>query len=231
MISSISSKFIGFFSLKELKYCQRGVFKLNKLKAERKLRGLTLDDLAKATNIKRGTLNNYENNKTEPKLATWEKLADYFNVPVDYLQGLSNDKVGWHLWEDATGYKKETIESQISQLKKFGKISENESIQKQIGLAVSYLDGRGKTDRNAIETASMELSELDNRIHDDFYIDPNKTVNEEKLGNSRLRNMKTEYDGSLYYDDMHKEVYDHISDILQDARQKLAELENKTPNK
>jgi len=30
---------------------------------------------------------------------------------------------------------------------------------------------------------------------------------------------------------MHKEVYDHISDILQDARQKLAELENKTPNK
>ncbi|AMV59959.1 Phage protein [Pediococcus damnosus] len=204
---------------------------MNKLKAERKLRGLTLDDLAKATNIKRGTLNNYENNKTEPKLATWEKLADYFNVPVDYLQGLSNDKVGWHLWEDATGYKKETIESQISQLKKFGKISENESIQKQIGLAVSYLDGRGKTDRNAIETASMELSELDNRIHDDFYIDPNKTVNEEKLGNSRLRNMKTEYDGSLYYDDMHKEVYDHISDILQDARQKLAELENKTPNK
>ncbi|MBU7554477.1 helix-turn-helix domain-containing protein [Pediococcus ethanolidurans] len=199
---------------------------MNKLKAERKLRGLTLDDLAKATNIKRGTLNNYENNKTEPKLATWEKLADYFNVPVDYLQGLSNDKVGWHLWEDATGYKKETIESQISQLKKFGKISENESIQKQIGLAVSYLDGRGKTDRNAIETASMELSELDNRIHDDFYIDPNKTVNEEKLGNSRLRNMKTEYDGSLYYDDMHKEVYDKISDILQEARQKLADLEN-----
>lgn len=199
---------------------------MNKLKAERKLRGLTLDDLAKATNIKRGTLNNYENNKTEPKLATWEKLADYFNVPVDYLQGLSNDKVGWHLWEDATGYKKETIESQISQLKKFGKISENESIQKQIGLAVSYLDGRGKTDRNAIETARMELSELDYRIHDDFYIDPNKTVNEEKLGNSRLRNMKTEYDGSLYYDDMHKEVYDKISDILQEARQKLADLEN-----
>lgn len=199
---------------------------MNKLKAERKLRGLTLDDLAKATNIKRGTLNNYENNKTEPKLATWEKLADYFNVPVDYLQGLSNDKVGWHLWEDATGYKKETIESQISQLKKFGKISENESIQKQIGLAVSYLNGRGKTDRNAIETARMELSELDYRIHDDFYIDPNKTVNEEKLGNSRLRNMKTEYDGSLYYDDMHKEVYDKISDILQEARQKLADLEN-----
>lgn len=199
---------------------------MNKLKAERKLRGLTLDDLAKATNIKRGTLNNYENNKTEPKLATWEKLADYFNVPVDYLQGLSNDKVGWHLWEDVTGYKKETIESQISQLKKFGKISENESIQKQIGLAVSYLNGRGKTDRNAIETARMELSELDYRIHDDFYIDPNKTVNEEKLGNSRLRNMKTEYDGSLYYDDMHKEVYDKISDILQEARQKLADLEN-----
>ncbi|AMV67627.1 Hypothetical protein ADU72_1702 [Pediococcus damnosus] len=209
----------------------------NRIRQLRESNNLTLPELStklmesNQLKLSSDAISKYERGDREPKLATWEKLADYFKVPVDYLQGRSDDKVGWHLWEENTGYKKETIESQISQLKKFGKISENESIQKQIGLAVSYLDGRGKTDRNAIETASMELSELDNRIHDDFYIDPNKTVNEEKLGNSRLRNMKTEYDGSLYYDDMHKEVYDHISDILQDTRQKLAELENKTPNK
>lgn len=40
------------------------------------------------TGIKRGTLNNYENGKTEPKLETWQKLADYFGVSVGYLQGI-----------------------------------------------------------------------------------------------------------------------------------------------
>lgn len=61
---------------------------MNKIKKLRKEKKLTLDDLAKLTGIKRGTLNNYENNKTEPKLATWKQLANFFNVSVPYIQGL-----------------------------------------------------------------------------------------------------------------------------------------------
>lgn len=64
----------------------------NKLKYLRKEKGLTLDDLAKNVGIKRGTLNNYENEKTEPKLETWKKLAEYFDVSIGYLQGLSDIK-------------------------------------------------------------------------------------------------------------------------------------------
>ncbi|WP_082404132.1 helix-turn-helix domain-containing protein [Lacticaseibacillus sharpeae] len=60
----------------------------NRLKQVRNTFGWTLDDLAARSGIKRGTLNNYENGKTEPKMATWQKLADVFNVPVSYLQGL-----------------------------------------------------------------------------------------------------------------------------------------------
>lgn len=60
----------------------------NRLKELRKEKGYTLNDIAQATGITRGTFNNYENGKTEPKLATWQKLADFFNVDVDYLQGL-----------------------------------------------------------------------------------------------------------------------------------------------
>ncbi|MGF7436787.1 helix-turn-helix domain-containing protein [Lentilactobacillus senioris] len=59
----------------------------NRIRELRDNKKMTLDDLSKATGIKRGTLNNYELGKTEPKLETWKKLADYFGTTLDYLVG------------------------------------------------------------------------------------------------------------------------------------------------
>lgn len=64
----------------------------NRLKQLRKEKGLTLDEIQSKTGIKRGTYNNYENGVTEPKLETWQKLADFFGVSVPYLQGISDIK-------------------------------------------------------------------------------------------------------------------------------------------
>lgn len=64
----------------------------NRLKEIREEKGLTLDEIQNQTGIKRGTYNNYENGVTEPKLDTWRKIADFFNVPVDYLLGISEDR-------------------------------------------------------------------------------------------------------------------------------------------
>ena len=36
------------------------------------------------------TLRRYELEDTEPKLKTWQKLADYFGVSVGYLQGIED---------------------------------------------------------------------------------------------------------------------------------------------
>lgn len=61
----------------------------NRLKKLRIQHGYTLDDIANETGINRATYNNYENGKTEPKSETWQKLADYFDVDVGYIQGLT----------------------------------------------------------------------------------------------------------------------------------------------
>ncbi|WP_240141587.1 helix-turn-helix transcriptional regulator [Ligilactobacillus murinus] len=39
-------------------------------------------------------LSYYERGKREPKLETWQKLADYFGVSVGYLQGIKDKYTG-----------------------------------------------------------------------------------------------------------------------------------------
>lgn len=65
----------------------------NRLKELRKEKDLTLDEIQNQTGIKRGTYSNYENGITEPKIDTWQKLADFFEVPTEYLIGITNDRV------------------------------------------------------------------------------------------------------------------------------------------
>lgn len=58
-----------------------------RLKELRKQRHCTLQNVADAIGVSNGTVANYENEKREPNIATLIKLADYFDVSVDYLIG------------------------------------------------------------------------------------------------------------------------------------------------
>lgn len=64
----------------------------NRIAKLRKERGLSQAQLAKETGLTRQAISLYEIGKREPKLEIWIKLADFFNVPVSYLQGISNNK-------------------------------------------------------------------------------------------------------------------------------------------
>ncbi|WP_338342970.1 helix-turn-helix transcriptional regulator [Fructobacillus fructosus] len=64
----------------------------NRLKELRKERGLTLEQIAKKVDVKRATFGRYENCDSEPKLATWEALAKFFNVTPQYLVGWTDEK-------------------------------------------------------------------------------------------------------------------------------------------
>ena len=65
----------------------------NRIKELRQKNNLTLKELGQKVGLATNTISRYETGKREPKLETWQKLADYFNVSVPYLQGFT-DKIG-----------------------------------------------------------------------------------------------------------------------------------------
>lgn len=66
----------------------------NRLKEIRQKNCLTLEKLGQKVNIPKNTLSRYESGKREPKIETWKKLADYFNVSTSYLMGLNSNSFG-----------------------------------------------------------------------------------------------------------------------------------------
>jgi repressor LexA len=61
-----------------------------RLKQLREERHLTQDELAVNVNLKKSTLSKYENELREPRLSNVEKIADFFDVSVNWLMGYSD---------------------------------------------------------------------------------------------------------------------------------------------
>lgn len=63
----------------------------SRLKSLRISNNLTLEQLGKELGSTRATIGNYENNNKKPSLEMLIKIADYFNVSIDYLVGRTDD--------------------------------------------------------------------------------------------------------------------------------------------
>lgn len=62
---------------------------MEKLRELRKNAGLTQQQLAEKLFVNRNTYQNYEAGTTQPDFATLRKIAEFFNVTIDYLIGKS----------------------------------------------------------------------------------------------------------------------------------------------
>ena len=58
---------------------------IEKIKILRKERGYTQEQLGRAVDVSQQAINSYENSETQPDFSVLIKLADFFNVTVDYL--------------------------------------------------------------------------------------------------------------------------------------------------
>lgn len=61
------------------------------LRRLRRENGLTQNELGKRLNVSNGTIAMWETGKRQPDLSTLQKLAEFFNVTVDYLMGRDVD--------------------------------------------------------------------------------------------------------------------------------------------
>lgn len=61
-----------------------------KLKMLRQSNGISQQQLADILTVSQQSINKYENHGVEPDIATLIKIADYFNVSLDYLTGRSD---------------------------------------------------------------------------------------------------------------------------------------------
>ena len=64
----------------------------NRIREVRKKRGVSQEKLANSLGITRQAISQYEIGNREPKLETWQKLANFFDVPISYLQGIDVDE-------------------------------------------------------------------------------------------------------------------------------------------
>ena len=58
---------------------------MNNLKLLREQKQLSQQEISKTLGIKQTTYSNYESGKTEPNFKLLKKMADYFDVSLDYL--------------------------------------------------------------------------------------------------------------------------------------------------
>lgn len=65
----------------------------NRLKELRKENRLTQKELAQQLGCSRQAITWYETEKRQPRIETWQKIADFFHVPTEYLMGLTDDRV------------------------------------------------------------------------------------------------------------------------------------------
>lgn len=88
---------------------------LRKLRTER---GLSQKELTDRLIINRSTYARYETSSTQPDFETLSKLADFYNVSVDYLLGRTNNRDALHTqagisnedYNNLSAYQKEVID-------------------------------------------------------------------------------------------------------------------------
>ena len=126
---------------------------MNRIKEFRQSKGLTQTELAKKVGISNQAVSFYENGKRQPKIETWNRLADFFNVSVPFLQGMP-EAVGKNRLKELRQKKKLTLkklgkhvgilDSTLSQYEN-GKREPGQEVWQKLafyfGVSVSYIRG------------------------------------------------------------------------------------------
>ena len=214
---------------------------MNRLREVRKSFNITLKELSKqltdenVLSVTPDTLAKYERSEREPKIQTWNRLAEFFEVSTSYLMGIDDDPYGWEQREKETGFSRTEIQNEIKSLINTHHLTGNEPYYSQIDIAILFLKGDGETDAGVQRYAVKQLNDLLSDVRSQ-YEDPNKIekiikelpkkhpTNKKITIGQMIEDMGT---SATFYDDMDAKVYQQIHDILTDARNKINAIPTK----
>lgn len=91
---------------------------MNRIRELRENAGLRQIDVANVTGIDQKTLSNYETEKTNPDSYALIRLADFFNVSIDYLVGRIDDTFSSEERREIS-QKIESIKKELDGIKKY----------------------------------------------------------------------------------------------------------------
>lgn len=195
----------------------------NRIKEFRKQRNMSQQALANLIGVSNQVISKYEAGLREPKLEKWIKMSEIFDVPVSYLQGVSDDITGWQDWEDATGYSKIELKKEIERMQKYNRVKVDDDIQKQISQAVRNLNHHGNDELSALTELQAGIKVYARRLLDEFFIDQEELKKQEAVTDG----IKIISNRPPLYDDMRPEVYQEAIDIISSAQRELSELKGR----
>lgn len=129
----------------------------NRIKELRKSHGLSQNELAEKIGISNQAISHYETEKRHPKIETWQKFADFFDVSVPYLQGFDEHRPSRlkelrqkkHLTLEELGNAVGMLNSTLSQYEN-GKRNPNNEVWQKLAdyfeVSVSYIKGEIDTE-------------------------------------------------------------------------------------
>ena len=191
---------------------------MNRLRELRQKNNLTLKELGQKTGMANNTLSQYETGKREPKLETWNKLAEYFNVPTSYLMGLSDDVEGWNEWAKNTGYSVKQIKNEIKRLNETKRLDSSTDVQHQIDQAVKSLDSASYSTTQGVQHELVfQLTNLISKVDGAFL--ESQQLNSKNKSVLNMVNYKPEV-----RTDMDPEAYKKIINALTEAKYKIGQI-------
>lgn len=188
---------------------------MNRIKELRKQNHYTLQNVADAVGVSNGTVANYENGKREPKLAMWQKLADFFDVDVGYLQGLTDYKNAVDLWAETLSDNKEyqnKLENEFNKIKNSNHSTGKVSTDMELAVNnMEHLDS-GTNEQAITKIIESNLSDIRSTVTD-FYTDKNKKPSGIE---GRLLGSENNFGKDWFYDNLNLDYYDFLIDALID---------------
>jgi len=195
-------------------------FRLKELREEK---NISRSDLAEILGVSTQTIANYENGHREPNFDTLLKIADYFNVTVDYLIGRSEYRTVEEQISKRSKFERTVGESlkEVIMNKKLEEIRRDEKIEKETGTFIEeILEPLMNSAATVFYYVLLESSDTklwQNIIKKIFLLLYNYWSNvEDLLQNNTLRHI-------LFYHD------DFIYSVMEEILKHSDNLENLTP--